>query len=120
MDQEATERRVERWIGRILRFGVWASAGLMVAGLVAAWISDGALRIPKENPPATEVLRQLLAGSLEPTTLIFGGLILLMLTPLLRVLTAAAGFIVAKDHKFTLVSFVIFLMLVGELAYSLR
>jgi uncharacterized membrane protein len=120
MDRSATEQRVERWIGRILRFGVWGSAGLMIAGLVAAWLSDGALHIPTENPAATNVLRHLLAGSLEPTTLMFGGLILLMLTPLLRVLTAAAGFIVEKDHKFTLVSLLIFLMLVGELVYSLR
>jgi uncharacterized membrane protein len=45
--------------------------------------------------------------------------VLLMLTPFLRVLTAAAGFAVEKDRAFTLVSIVIFLMLIGELVYSL-
>ena len=120
MDRAATERRVERWIGRILRFGVWGSAALMISGLVAAWFSEGALHIPAENPAATDVLRNLLSGSLDPATLMFGGLVLLMLTPLLRVLTAAAGFVVEKDHKFTVVSLVIFCMLVGELVYSLR
>lgn len=120
MDQADTRHRVERWIGRILRFGVWGSASLMVAGLISAWLSESTLRIPIENPAATEVVRNLFSGTLDSTTLIFAGLILLMLTPFLRVLIAAAGFAVEKDHRFTLVSLVIFIMLVGELVYSLR
>ena len=120
MDQVVTHHRLERWISRTLRLGVWASAVLMIAGLAGAWISESALRIPAENPSATEVLRDLFSGSLDPTTLIFAGLVLLMLTPFLRVLTAAVGFAVEKDRTFTLVSLMIFVMLVGELVYSLR
>jgi len=120
MDQVVIHHRVERWIGRILRFGVWGSAGLMIAGLASAWISESTLHIPAENPPATEVVRNLLSGSFDPVTLMFAGLVLLMLTPFLRVLTAAVGFAVEKDRTFTLVSVVIFTMLVGELVYSLR
>jgi len=45
---------------------------------------------------------------------------MLMLTPFLRVLTAAAGFAAEKDRKFTIISLVIFAMLAGELLYSLR
>ena len=120
MDQAVIHHRIERWIGRVLRFGVWGSAGLMIAGLASAWISESTIRIPAENPSATEVLRKLFSGSVDPTTLMFAGMVLLMLTPFLRVLTAAAGFAVEKDRRFTLVSLVIFAMLVGELVYSLR
>ena len=120
MDQAVTHHLVERWIGRVLRFGVWGSAGLMIAGLISAWFSGTTLGLPTENPAATEVVRNLFSGSVDPATLIFAGLILLMLTPFLRVLTAAAGFAVEKDRTFTIVSLVIFLMLVGELVYSLR
>jgi uncharacterized membrane protein len=119
MDQVDTNHRLERWISRVLRFGVWGSASLMIAGLASAWISESTLRVPAENPSATEVLRNLASGSFDPTTLMFAGLVLLMLTPFLRVLTAAAGFAVEKDRAFTLVSIVIFLMLIGELVYSL-
>jgi len=120
MDQPVIQHRLERWISRTLRFGVWGSAGLMIAGLAGAWISESALRIPAENPSATEVFQNLLSGSFDPTTLMFAGLVLLMLTPFLRVLTAAAGFVVEKDRAFTFVSLFIFIMLVGELVYSLR
>ena len=120
MDQTITHHLVERWIGRVLRFGVWGSAGLMIAGLISAWFSSSTLPLPTENPAATAVLRNLFSGSVDPATLIFAGLILLMLTPFLRVLTAAAGFAVEKDRTFAIVSFVVFIMLVGELVYSLR
>lgn len=120
MGQAVVHHRIERWIGKVLRFGVWGSAGLMIAGLATAWISDGAVRIPAENPSPTEVLHSLFSGSFDPTTLMFAGLVLLMLTPFLRVLAAAAGFALEKDRTFTIVSLVIFMMLVGELVYSLR
>jgi len=115
-----THHLVERWVGRTLRFGVWTSAGLMVAGLLLAWLSAGSLRLPSENPTPGEVFRSLLAGSLDPVTLMFAGLLLLMLTPFLRVLTAAAGFAAEKDRRFVVVALVVFAMLLGELVFSLR
>ena len=114
------EHVVEHWIGGVLRLGVWASAGLMMAGLLLAWFSTGSLTPPAENPPPGEVLRNLFSGSLDPVTLIFAGLLLLMLTPFVRVLTAAVGFAVEKDKPFVVVALVVFAMLLGELVFSLR
>lgn len=120
MEGEITHHPIERWISRILRFGVWSSATLMVAGLAAAWFSASSLPLPEENPSPTQVFRDLFNGSLDPAVLMFAGLLMLMLTPFLRVLTAAAGFAAEKDRKFTIISLVIFAMLAGELLYSLR
>jgi uncharacterized membrane protein len=92
----------------------------MVVGLSLAWYSAGSLRLPSENPSPGEVLRDLFSGSLDPVTLIFAGLLLLMLTPFLRVLTAAVGFAAEKDGRFVTVSLVVFAMLLGELIFSLR
>jgi uncharacterized membrane protein len=50
----------------------------------------------------------------------FSGLVLLMLTPFLRVLAAVIGFLAEKDVRFVAVSCVIFCMLLGELIFSLR
>ena len=111
---------VERWVGWVLRLGVWASGGLMVAGLLVAWLSAGSLQVPRENPSPGEVLRKLFAGSIDAVTLIFAGLLLLMLTPFVRVLTAAVGFAAEKDKPFVVVALVVFAMLVGELVFSLR
>ena len=114
-----TQHLVERWVGIALRAGVWSSATLMVAGLLIAWLSAGSLRMPDENPHPAEVLRNLLSGSFDPLTLIFAGLLLLMLTPFLRVLTAAIGFAAEKDTRFVFVALVVFSMLLGELLLSL-
>lgn len=120
MEPETTHHLVERWISRTLRFGVWSSAALMVVGLVAAWFSTSNLPLPEENPSPALVFHDLFSGSLDPTVLMFAGLLVLMLTPFLRVLAAAAGFAAEKDRTFTIVSLVILAMLVAELLYSLR
>ena len=119
-DKSNIEHLVEHWVGRVLRLGVWGSAGLMIAGLLLAWFSTGSVQPPSENPSPSQVLRSLLAGSLDPVTLIFAGLLLLMLTPYVRVLTAAVGFAAEKDRPFVAVALVVFAMLLGELVFSLR
>ena len=120
VDPLPTHHLVERWVGRALRAGVWSSGGLMIIGLALAWFSGSSLAIPKENPTPGEVFRSLFTGSLDPVTLIFAGLLLLMLTPFVRVLTAAAGFAAERDRKFVVVALVVFVMLLGELLFSLR
>ena len=119
-DKSNIEHLVEHWVGRVLRLGVWGSVGLMIAGLLLAWFSTGSIQPPSENPSPGQVLRNLFAGSLDPVTLIFAGLLLLMLTPIVRVLTAAVGFAAEKDRPFVAVALVVFAMLLGELVFSLR
>ena len=120
LESAATHHTVERWISWTLRIGVWGSAALMVLGLALAWFSSATLRLPSENPRPADVLHSLLSGSLDPVTLMFAGLLFLMLTPFLRVLTAAAGFAVEKDRTFVIVALVVFAMLLGELVFSLQ
>jgi uncharacterized membrane protein len=120
LESTAARHIVERWIGWTLRVGVWGSAALMVLGLVLAWVSSATLRLPSENPRPTAVLHSLLSGSLDPVMVMFAGLLFLMLTPFLRVLTAAVGFAAEKDRTFVLVALVVFAMLLAELVLSLQ
>jgi len=92
----------------------------MVLGLVLAWASPGTLRLPSENPRPADVLHSLFSGSLDPVMVMFAGLLFLMLTPFLRVLTAVAGFAAERDRTFVIVGLVVFAMLLGELIFSLR
>ncbi len=110
---------LERWIGLSLRFGVWGSAVLMASGLAITMIQQG-LSPTTANPTLKELWSELLSGSVDGFAVMNAGLVLLMFTPFLRVLTALAGFLSEKDARFTAVSLVILLMLVGELIYSIR
>lgn len=117
---ESTGQRVNRWISWALRIGVWSSAALMIAGLLVVWITDSTSPPTGENPSPGELFSRLFSSSADGMTMIFSGLVLLMFTPFLRVLTAAAGFFAERDVKFALVSLCILSMLLGELIFAFR
>lgn len=120
MESTPVSHTAERWIGLTLRLGVWGSAALMVLGLALAWFSHDVLHLPNENPRPVDVVRSLMSGSLDPVMLMFAGILFLMLTPFLRVLTAMVGFAIEKDRTFVLVALAVFAMLLAELFFSLR
>jgi uncharacterized membrane protein len=111
---------VDRWIGRTLQFGVWSSASLMVAGLLVRWLSRAAAPLPTENPAPGEIVRRLFSTSIDDVTLMYAGLVLLMLTPVLRVLTSVIGFSVERDRKFVVVALIVLGMLLAEFFFSMR
>ncbi len=113
-------------ISRALRVGVWTSSLLMGAGLFVASLQTGVVQVPEKNPSLMELLSgffskaMLLPQSSEAITLLYAGLVVLMLTPFVRVLAAAIAFGAEKDWKFVGISLVVLCMLIGELVFSLR
>jgi uncharacterized membrane protein len=97
---------------------VWLSGTLMIVGIVMAALHSFAIRAPKENPTLGALFKKAISGSFDPVTTMYLGLVLLMLTPFLRVLTAVAGFSAEKDWKFVGVAIIVFTMLIGELVIS--
>jgi uncharacterized membrane protein len=110
---------VERWTSRVLRAGVWTSAVLMGAGLLLAAGRSFGDGVSPRSPSLTELFHNLAVSPLDPATLMFTGLVVLMLTPILRVMTAMTGFIAEKDRRFVAVAALVLLMLLGEVVYSM-
>jgi uncharacterized membrane protein len=115
----SNEHIVERWTSRVLRGGVWLSASLIAIGLFLTLFNSASGGIG-ENPTFAEIAHSLISGQLDGEMLMFAGLVTLMLTPIVRVATALAGFWVERDFRFVFTSGVVLLFLVGELIYSLR
>ena len=111
---------VERWTGRTLRFGVWASGAFMVVGLGLISLQPIHSNVPAALPTFEELVSGFFSRSVDALTIVNVGLVLLMTTPLLRVFTAILGFTAEKDWKYSGVALVVFLMLAGELVYSLQ
>ena len=109
----------ERWTGRVLRIGVWVSASFMIAGLLIAAIYPSTIVVFSSNPTLSNLVMRILSGSFDPVTLMFAGLVFLMFTPILRVITAVVGFAVERDWRFIFVSSVVLLLLAGEIVYSI-
>jgi uncharacterized membrane protein len=62
---------------------------------------------------------RMFSGSFDPVTLMFAGLVFLMFTPILRVITAVIGFGVERDWRFVFVSSIVLFLLSGEIVYSI-
>jgi uncharacterized membrane protein len=113
---------METVVGYILLIGVLLSVGLIVSGVCWHWAVAGhlVLTYPAAGMNLLQFvvaeMRQLISGPLAPRTIIYAGLVVLMLTPYGRVLASLAYFaFVERNWKYTaLTAFVL-----GVLTYSL-
>ena len=117
-----TDEKMELAMGRLLRAGVvLAAAVVILGGVMHLWQSKGAT--PQEyhvfhgtakalRHPGT-ILQGVAHG--DGTSVIQLGLLLLVATPVARVIFAVAGFLVERDWMYTVVSAVV----LGILVYGL-
>jgi uncharacterized membrane protein len=114
-----THHVAERWTSRVLRLGVFVSASLMVLGLLIATIAPLSIVPLSKNPSLGNLTERIFSTTFDPVTLMFAGLVMLMFTPVLRVITAVFGFAMERDWRFVIVSSIVLLMLAGEILYSI-
>lgn len=93
-------------VGRILRAGVFLSLVVLLMGLVLAGIGRGVAGVP----PSIDQLPSGLASG-EAGAFVSLGVLLLILTPVVRVLFTLYYFGKERDKVFTLLAFVVFLNL---------
>ena len=117
-----SEERVEQVMGNLLRIGVIASAVVVFLGGLLYLIHDG--RRPKpdlhEFQAQPEELRNLAgivrqAAVLNPLGLIMLGLLLLIATPVARVIFSVAAFVLQRDFLYVLFT----ILVLAVLLYSL-
>jgi len=114
---------VELLISRLLRLGVLASLFLIVTG--------SALRLSHEAGDAAALRRLIDAGAsfrftlsglwagllnMEGDSLVVAGLLLLILTPVLRGVVAAVSYARARDRAFALIASAVFLLMLLSFA----
>jgi uncharacterized membrane protein len=98
MNPPATDR-LERWLGKILTAGVLASTGLLAAGLL--------LQLLGVEPGAASALTQ-------------AGLIVLMATPVARVVASVVEYVLERDWLFAMLTTTVLIILLGSLIVSMR
>lgn len=99
-------------IVRTLRTGVWISFALLLTGLV--WTIVAAI-IAGETPPLKPR-----AGDKPPgnVVLLYAGLLVLMATPILRILVALRSFYHIGDRRFTHVTMIVLIVVVASILLS--
>lgn len=112
MTQQATTHgTVEAWLARSLNAGVALAACLVVAGLgmhLARHAGEGAgfsAFVPSDLDSAMGVLKA--AGALKPAGVVQLGVLVLIATPVARVVTAGVLFALRRDALYTVLSCVV-------------
>ncbi len=109
----------EHKAGRVLMAGIWTSGVLMALGLVLALVRGMGPGDVPAGPTIGTIVRFAVAEPLHPLSFLYGGILVLMFTPVLRVIAALIGFAEERDRRFVLVSGTVLLLLLCEVAYSL-
>jgi uncharacterized membrane protein len=120
--QAAMVRKVELAISGILRGGVLVSLLIVVAGLVLSFMhhpeylhsSEGMTTATSPTRHTIHTFGELVSGLREwrGEAVIAAGLLLLILTPVLRVAVSIVGFVFERDWKFVMITSFVLLMLV--------
>ena len=104
-------RRIDRWITFVLRAGMILSVCIMVLGLAIY------ILFPAQSSTAVSIQQlptEILEGNGQAILLV--GILVLIATPLARVLTALAVFIIDRDLKFIAIcALVLFVLLLAVL-----
>lgn len=118
------DKRLETIIGRLLQAGVLLAAVIVFSGGVLYLVQHHSGPVNyKSFSPGTENLRTLpgivkLAGTLDSEGLIQLGLVLLIATPVARVVMAIVGFQLERDSMYVIVSLIVLAVLLYSLMHA--
>lgn len=115
------DRRLERIIGNLLRTGVLLAAGVVLLGGVASFVQHDHNRFdyhhfttaPRSETTVSGIVRS--AAAWQSEGVIQLGLLLLIATPVARVMLAAVGFALERDWFYVAVSLIVLVVLAASL-----
>ncbi len=99
---------MEHIIARILRWGVLASGVLLLVGFLLLVLQGGS--VPAASPAAVflnHAGRSLAVRLVDPLLYLYGGILLLMSTPVVRVIATITLFAVERDWHYVRISLVV-------------
>lgn len=121
--QTEADRQVDLVIGRLLQIGVFAAAAIVALGAILFLAQHGARRaeftafVP--GPTTLRTVGGILRGALafDSAAIVQLGLVLLIMTPIARVLFTLVAFIIQRDRLYILITLVVLaLLLYGLIA----
>lgn len=121
--KSAADVRLDRVVGAVLRTGVTLAAAVVLVGGVA-WLAGHNQVVPDRHRfhPGGRFaeLGGIIQGvaTLQPLYLIQLGLLLLIATPIVRVMVCAIGFTAERDRTYAIISTIVLALLVFGIAGS--
>ncbi len=112
MKERPHPHHLTHWVHLVLSAGISVSALVMLVGIVLALATEQ--HAPEGPPPQWLAL---VGGALRgnAVALLQAGLVLLMLTPIARVLVLGMGWLAEKEYRFATIALIVFALLIGSL-----
>jgi len=117
------DKRVETWVGMMLRIGVLLAAAVVLVGGVLYVIQNRGPRPDYSTfhgePASFATLHGAATGiaTLEPRSIIMFGLLLLIATPIARVGMCVVGFSFERDKMYVVVSSLVLVILLYSIFF---
>ena len=120
MSQHNSKKDIQQLVGNTLRVGVWLSFGITVLGLVLFLANHSSLQFEPDALPAEPVkfsLASLKDGLMQgdALALIALGVLILLITPVLRVLFALYGYWMERNRLYVIISAVVLCIIASSL-----
>ncbi|MEO5951925.1 MAG: DUF1634 domain-containing protein [Chloroflexia bacterium] len=108
------------WAGVILKLGMYISFSIMLIGLIWSLIANAGTQngLNHKAVPLDKLIAELIAGN--PLAIISTGVVLLLLTPGVTLLSLIITYAAAKNWRFAGIAFGIGLILLLGLSISLK
>lgn len=114
-----SEDKAQNAIAGVLRYGSLISSLVMAAAVVLFLLRGAPSLTPASRPDSPLVL---LRRALTPEAAAMAelGILLMLLTPILRILTAATSFALQREYRYVAISLGVLVILVLSIAFALR
>lgn len=124
MSPRWTDSDVQRFVGRTLQLGVLLAAFVVLTGAVVVLVQHGGAAAdyrtfrpgPESLRSVTGILRAALA--LDGRAIVQLGLLLLIATPVARVVLTLVAFVLQRDRMFVVVTGIVLALLMYGLAFG--
>jgi len=110
---------IQQLIGNMLRFGVWLSAGIAGIGGIIYLLAHGLEKAPvykvyAGEPAVFRSISAVIKGALvfNSSSIMQLGVLLLIATPIARVLFSFFAFLMEKDYLYVFITFIVLSILV--------
>ena len=107
------KEKIDIWVGNVLLISSYSAAVLLLAGLVMLFARTPLLQV--ESRPLSFSLLFSHLKERNPLAFLNLGILVMMLTPLFRVITAGFSFFLEEDYKYVLVASGILIILLATI-----
>lgn len=119
-----TQEKAEHAIALVLRYGSLLATVIMAVGLGLLLVRGGLSAMPQfHRPRAHRIAVAALAPELvkfNPAAMIELGILLLLLTPIFRILVAIVTFALERDYKYVLVSVGVLAVVLLSISFAIE